>query len=318
MSYATHEATISEISRLVQETAVEVAWRQWAALGAGTLTSPDSRARSIIDPEALLLLSLVVQASERRLADFVAWWAQVGSTLVSVQRTKTMLTRFPATASTELKAFARLAADAGDKRWKRHAADGEPPWGERRLKGADEPRLRAASTLMVRLRAGFGVNAKADALSFLLGREGGAATVQEIARAVGYSTVAVRNALKDMVLARLVHEAPGHPARYFVHVEPWGMLLDLVPADTVPSWTYWYPLHAFLANSYVLFKRESLEERSPYLLSSSARDLVDQFTVAFANNRIPLPNAMTYSGAEYLDGCLQIMNALKTWIEEHG
>lgn len=320
MSSEIHETTIKETGRLIQETAVEVAWRQWASLGAGALSAPEGRAASIIDPEALLLLSLVVQDAERRLADFSAWWAEVGSELLSVQRTKTMLKHFPEPAAAGLDGFARLAVEAADRRWKRYASDEMPGWGMRRLKGAVAPRLTEASTLMVRLRAGFGVNAKADALSFLLGIGGESATVQDIASAISYSTVAVRNALKDMVLARLIHETPDHPASYYVYLEPWAMVLDLEePGRTKPpAWTYWYPVHAFLANAYVLFKQADEEAKSAYVLSSKARDIAEEFGRAFSKNRILIPRPPDYRGAVYLEGFRETVKALRDWTLKTG
>jgi hypothetical protein len=166
---------------------------------------------------------------------------------------------------------------------------------------------------MVRLRAGFGVNAKADALSFLLGVGGDSATVQDIASAIGYSTVAVRNALKDMVLARLIHETPGQPARYYVDVGVWVELLDLGTAR--PAWTYWYSVHAFLANAYVLFKGAKAETKSPYVLSSKARDVAEQFERAFSRNRIPIPRPSDYRGVAYLGGFRETVKSLHDWVD---
>jgi hypothetical protein len=315
MSSEIHETTIAETAKLIQATAVEIAWKQWASLGAGALSAPEGRAASIIDPEALLLLSLVVQDAERRLVDFSAWWAEVGSELLSVQRTKTMLKHFPEPAAAGLDEFARLAVEAGDRRWKRYASDEVPGWGTRRLKGAAAPRLMEASTLMVRLRAGFGVNAKADALAFLLGIGGESATVQDIASAISYSTVTVRNALKDMVLARLIHETPDHPARYYVYLEPWAEVLDLGAPRTTnpPTWAYWYPVHAFLANAYVLFKQEKTETKSTYVLSSKARNVAEEFGRAFSKNRIPIPRPPDFRGAAYLEGFRETIAALRDW-----
>jgi hypothetical protein len=52
---------------------------------------------------------------------------------------------------------------------------------------------------MVRLRAGFGVNAKSDALSFLLGIGGEPATVQDIASAIARRSGRVERQRLDML-----------------------------------------------------------------------------------------------------------------------
>jgi len=72
-------ATVAEIASLAREGATDAAWTQWAALGAPVSSAVP--ARSVIDPEALLLLSASLRGSERRLDDVMAWWAAAGSTV---------------------------------------------------------------------------------------------------------------------------------------------------------------------------------------------------------------------------------------------
>ena len=76
---------------------------------------------------------------------------------------------FPA-AVREIGAVARSAAEAGDRRWRPHAAQagGEVRLGRRKAAGRRGWRRRRRC--MLRLRAGFGVGAKADLLAFLLSR----------------------------------------------------------------------------------------------------------------------------------------------------
>ena len=70
---------LKETGSLARQAAVRVAWAQWSSLGAPTADA--SSATSIIDPEALVLVSLAMLDEERRLADMLAWWARVGSRL---------------------------------------------------------------------------------------------------------------------------------------------------------------------------------------------------------------------------------------------
>jgi hypothetical protein len=302
MSTMTHETTIEEITELVRETSVGIAWRQWASLGAAASSASGRAPSSIVDPESLVLLSLIVRDAERRLGDFVAWWAVTGSALLSVQRMKTMLELFPDVASDAMSDYAHLALDSGDRRWHRYAGPTGPTWSDRSLKGAASPRLESASSLMVRMRAGFGVNAKADALTFLLGSTD-AATVVEIAEATAYSKVAIRNALNDMLMARLVHEVPGQPSRYFLRFERWAGLLEMPSAKVQnrPLWSHWFGIHAFLANAYVLFDANVSASMTPYVLSSRARDLAEQFAHVLAKIRIAVPTAGAHKGAAYLE-----------------
>ena len=59
-------ANAGEVAR---QTAVETAWAQWAALTSAAVPMKLQRAHSIVDPEALVLISLAMQDTERRLSD---------------------------------------------------------------------------------------------------------------------------------------------------------------------------------------------------------------------------------------------------------
>ena len=75
----------SAIARLREATA-EAAWAQWSAIF--TVAASRRPARAIVDPEALLLISLLLRDHEPRLWSAVVLWAQVGARLLSVQRAK--------------------------------------------------------------------------------------------------------------------------------------------------------------------------------------------------------------------------------------
>src|SRR4051794_22771107 len=113
-------ATVAEIASLARGAAADAAWAQWAALGA-PIAARGSAASAVIDPEALLLLSVSLRASERRLDDVLAWWAIAGSTLLSVQRTTTLSRAFPPATRGGIAAFAAQAVKSGDGRWARLA-----------------------------------------------------------------------------------------------------------------------------------------------------------------------------------------------------
>lgn len=127
------------------------------------------------------------------------------------ERTKTLAQSFPPPVQDRLREFAYLALEAGDRRWRSCAADEAPNLTARPGKGSDAPRLTPAPVLMLRLRAGFGVSAKADVLTYLLGIGGNLATVQSMAEATGYTEATARGAASDMALADLIREAEGRP-----------------------------------------------------------------------------------------------------------
>ena len=259
--------TPSGLGRQAREAALNAAWRQWGALGA---LASGARSRTVLDPEALVLASLALVPHERRLGDVLLWWTSAGSRLLSVQRIRSLSDRFAtADAESSLGAFAASAVEAGDRRWKRLA--GPRGLDARPGKGADTPDLSDPSAVVLRLRAAFGVSAKADLFAALLGRER-PSTVRDLAESLGYSTVAVRVALGEMTLARVVVPTGASPAAYrAADVAEWSALLAGGPR---PRWGDW-------AETFVLLLAiaewgEDAAGWTPYVASSKARDLAER------------------------------------------
>lgn len=317
------DAVSEEAGTLAREAAVRVCWAQWTALG--SLASPEKgpRPTAIIDVEALVMLSLTVRQHERRLTDLVAWWAGTSSRLTSVQRLRTVAGRFPSAAGVEATGlFAGLAAAAGDRRWARHAGP-VPSDSARTGKGAPEPVLVDPCTLWPRLRAGFGVGAKADALVFLLGLRGAWASVQVIAMATNYSSVTVRKAVGDMSLARLIRETDGRPAEYLAPSRPWAELLQLSAVDPktgpelrLPRWRFWVEIFSFLAWVEDWSRRSQLRDgRSFHSLASEARDILDRYSRAFDMSGIPTPPVSRFRGLEAANGLVETTRVVVEWME---
>ncbi|TVP79969.1 MAG: hypothetical protein EA352_00370 [Gemmatimonadales bacterium] len=313
------------MGRQAEMAAAGLCWGQWIALGAGAAGTGAKRARSIVDPEALVLLSLYVSQEERRLRDMVAWWARVGSTLTSLQRMKTVAKAFPEEiTAASLPLFATLATEAGDRRWRKAARGPVPPW-VRPGKGPDALDLIDPGALWPRLRAGFGVGAKADLLAFLLGLKGGWASTSVIAYATGYSKVSIRNAASEMTLARLIRETEGRPSEYLAPPAPWAALLDLEGGKpprslqtSVPEWRFWVEVFAFLANAMALSRLStSGAVPSMRLLASRARDLMEDHSTAFRLNNIPVPVPGAFKGPSAMEGLVETVRVVTSWSEEY-
>lgn len=306
-----------EIDRLAGASAVAACWAQWVALGSPASASRDRAAASIVDPEALVVMSLQLHERERRLGDLVAWWARVGSRLTSVQRFQTVAERFPADgAHRALGLFASHAAEAGDRRWARHVdpSTALPPTRE---KGPDEPSLLESSTLWLRLRAGFGVGAKADTLAFLLGTRGAWASTRLISFATGYSSVTTRGAAREMALARFVLETGERPVEYSARPDAWAPLLALPDARDAPPWRFWSEVFAFLAGAMAWSESaRSSDAPGQHVLASRARDLMEKHRRAFELARIPVPQPDSHRGLEAVDGLLETTRAVAEWVEE--
>ncbi len=320
------EKAIRETGRLAKATAVALCWRHWLTLGAPAVPDARGSSGSMVDPEALILLSLRVSDEERRLRDLVAWWARTGSRLTSVQRMSTLAAGFPEAAPPNgHRTFAYLAAEGGDRRWKRSAGDA-PAWQVRTTKGSERLSLADPGALWLRLRAGLGVGAKADIVAYLLGRQGAWASAKSIAFATGYSTVAVRDAVGDMVLARLIQEMDGRPSEYRAPTTPWAALLGFAEDRAgpqggagIPIWSYWAQVSAFLADAMAWSDGwESGAGPSIRVWASRARDVMEAHEPALRLNRINVPRPDDFRGTELVEGLLHTVRGVSDWVGEVG
>lgn len=313
------------ISRVATRTVVQTTWRQWEALGSFARSVSTRPVHRIVDPEALVLTSWAFQEDERRLVDMLRWWAQAGAPLTSIQRMKTLVEELGGESRRHFALFARWAGDSGHRSWKRYAAPdagaGVPE--ARGLKGPEELRLIEPSTLMLRMRAAFGVGAKPDVLSFLIGLRGRMATVSVISRAVGYTETAVREALKDMSVARLVQETTNRPAYYKALHRPWIDLLELAAPwaeedESGPSWGMWVALFGLLITARDLADRTVAGGESEYVTSSEARDAIERYGYALNFHDIVLPSLDKHQGRDFVRALLQTTEAIAEWMEANG
>jgi len=310
------EASSAALASRARETALESVWAQWSVLNPMLLRDSTPRApASVVDPEALVLASLCLWEEERRLVDVLAWWAARGAMLMSTRRIDTLRASFPATAAERLDHFALWARQGGDTRWKPHTADDLPV---RTGKGPSELRLDGPATLLLRLRAGFGVSAKSDVLAFLLALDAEPAAPREIARAVGYADKNVRVAARDLVLAGFIEERDSYPvgyasrpgvAREFLRLLSWNE-----PDTAVPAWNHWAAVYALLLA--VASWSEADELSNAYVLSSRARDLFDEYRWLFRSAGLRVPDPKRYPGEQYLAAFSDTLDILSAWLKD--
>lgn len=299
-----------EASRL-EDAVLDLLWSQWAAVGA--LASSRKRPRSVIDPEALVLASLALRARERRLWDQLAWWASEGPSLLSVQRTRNLLDAYPPPVARTVEEFAGLAYEAGDYRWKsferREAA--QPARPDKVQAGA--ARFIEPSTMVFRLRLGFGVGVKSDVLAFLISNAGQAFATSDLARAVGYSSRSAHRAAAELADARFVQSFGGHPAEYVVDSNAWLDLLE-IRDPSPPPWRYWQQVFAFVAQLSSLRDQIEGSSDSAYVASSYLRELVLEHASAFEWNRLRMPRSDAHPGTSFLEAFGDGASTLAEWI----
>lgn len=318
-----------DLTNVAAASATDICWRQWLALGGGAPTDAPA-ATGVIDPEALVLLSLAVRHRERRLEDQLLWWAGAGAALMSVQRMRTVLAGFPERLRSDVASFAQMAVAGGDPRWRALLGDGSSERFGRPGKGPGELQLGAAATLMLRLRAGLGVGAKADLLCYLLGagaaasERGAGMTADTIAKAISYSVASTRRAANEMVQAGFLRTTPDRPARYSVDAAAWNGVLNAQPVGGRPTsavagdlggatfarWRHWAQVFAFLAVIVEMGEDAELATAPAVVHASRLRDVAERFQRQLSAAGIAPVDARAFPGERYLDGFGRLLDAV--------
>jgi hypothetical protein len=307
---------LDRLTKALTEAAVETVWSQWATLG-GTAASKRP-AQSIVDPEALVLLSLFLSDDERRLKDLTSDWVAVASNLLSTQRLKNLMSAYPASVETRVAPLAQVAIERGkDARWKTLAVTGakDPLLLESTARTgktrAERPSLVEPAALLLRLRQAFGVGIKADTLGFLLGTEGAWATARVISAATGYTTTAVRRSADEMSAANVIASADDTATLYRADSKAWGALLRV---SSMPAWRSWHERFVFVAA--FLDWAKSVEERrlTRYAVSVKGRELFEAHRPAFERNHVvPWDTRMPVDdGTAVIEHCI---TSLIAWMQ---
>lgn len=281
---AAARAALRALRERIVEATTEVVWRQWSAVGA--MASVSTHATALVDPEALVMMSLTLAPSEPRLGDLVADWTIRNSDLLSVQRMRNLADRYPAMTQARLRGLARIAvSDGKDHRWKSVLDDGNPVEEVLRRRN----KMRAVRTpavvpaaLVLRLRLAFGVGIKADLLAFLLSTRVDARAV-EISRATSYTADAVRKAAKDLAQARFIDAAAAVSTEYHVSRSAWRVLLGI---RQLPRWRAWNERFMFVSDFLLWADNASERALTAYVLDSTGRDVLETHPNAYPWQRL--------------------------------
>jgi hypothetical protein len=295
------------------ESAIEAAWIQWGSLG--SFLESDRSAISMVDPEALLLVSLVLRQQEKRLWNVAASWARNGSRLFSVQRIKNLLEAFPEDTKSKMAEFASLAkTEGGDFRWRSLAGSEASPIPRGQLLGDSYPEIWDTSALLLRLRLAFGMGIVPDLLGFLLSLRGEWASARLIARATNFSVYSIRRTADNMAVSRLIESTEEKPVEYRIKTREWCDLLNI--DGELPAWRYWYQVYSFIADVIGVAATRETSDQSPYLLATILRDIAEKHEDVFTLNRIEIPDPKRFPGEEYIDAFHKMILTLSSWIRD--
>ena len=297
----------------LRESVIEAIWIQWRSLG--SLIDSDRLAHTMVDPEALLLVSLTLRHHERRLWDVLVSWAKNGSKLFSLQRVKNLQDRYPDLTKGRLAEFAHRARKEGnDFRWRSLTGSDLGPAARNQDLWEAYPRVWQPAALVVRMRLGIGIGVMSDLLSFLISLLGEWASARLIAQATDYSVYSIRRVADNMASAQLIESTQEKPVQYRAKIEAWR---DLLGTDGgLPEWHFWHQVYSFAAKAIIAGESGEWEGLSPYLLSTKLRDLVEDHQDAFILNHIDFPDPRKYAGEAYLPAFSELLENLAMWIKE--
>ena len=322
---------LSDLRERARQELLEFAWRQWAQLGLSSHSaSPD---RWAIDPEALILFTIEVARRDPRLFDEVLDWLAHNRRLLSLQRLRNLASRFPVDPGLAGAVVAWMGEPSLSAHWPKDqqkigagtedvlvfspdvlsfvgqadpvfAAHGyiRPRVG--RSGKSSEPDVRTPVGLAFQLRLLFGTGSRSEVMRVLLTFGEGPLDAARIADEAGFSKRNVSDALAALVASRAVKARwSGNERVFLAYRKKWADLLEVGPsADHLPAFVPWTHLLPALLEILAWLENEAETTDSEYLISSSARDLIERVRPDMELAAIVPPPSRSLPGATYLPG----------------
>ncbi len=279
-------------------------WRQWSALGvAGYAHTGD---RWIIDPEALLLFSSEIARHDSRLFDEILDWLRLNGSWINLQRLSGLHRDEKLGNPAILSAIAELLSEESTHhKWKLFLSRIEPsaspsaPDFRQRLfptvpvlkepdpvflkhgfergriefRGMSQrPRPDQPATFLFKLRALFGMQARAEVMAWLLANDHGHPA--EIARQTGYFRGSIQNVLNDLAASGHIGSLRIGREKTFsiLRHEDWHYLLTWQNANDFPQWITWAPLFRAIQTLLDALGKPGLDDKSENLQALQLRE----------------------------------------------
>ncbi len=297
-------------SEQLREALLQLLWRQWSALGvAGHVASGG---RSMIDPEALVLISTVFARHDARLFDEMFDWLRSNGEWINVLRLTRLQAEHDLGDASILGALAQhLTENSVHLKWKAllksaHPASEPRPlfphlallnqsdekfrrWGWLRAplenRGLSRPpRPNQPATFILKLRALFGRQSRAEILAWLLTHESGHPA--QIARETGYFRGSVQNVLNEFELSGHVFATRQGREKVFVtRRDQWRFLLTWDQADKAefPRWLPWPNIFALIRAVHDLVDRPNFRDHSDDLQAIELNRVVGPIAANLTN-----------------------------------
>jgi len=304
-------------------------WRQWSTLGVPGQTTTEER--RVIDPESLLLLSMTICRYDARLFDEILDWLVVNGAFLNVQRLRNLIKRFEFQSQAQLSAISELLMKKSNDplKWKRLAAprsprnpeplfflksgkplpmpdDNAPEFSARGLlRGPINFRghaqlfpTKGMPSLLLRLRALLGVNARCELLCLLAATE--EIHPSDVARQTGYSPRTVQNTLAEMARSGVVQVRSGNREKWYC-LQSNALDHLLKPEGSRPPWIHWAPLFRALEMLWIGVIDPKRQNLDPLTRASEWRRLGKEMRPLFADAGWgrQLEDDSSFRGVEY-------------------
>lgn len=259
---------LSEFKKEFQDRVFDILWRQWSEFGVAG--HGDVWRGSLIDPEALLLITCSVGRYDARMFDAMVEWMGINGRYINVQRLKRIMASEQFAGEQVVRAVAAMTSDSvSAAKWSSMAKPGAVKPGETeaplfflsngkpmpvvqesdpifREHGLLRARYEARNVaqrfrpepvcnLMLRLRAFLGVNARCEIIAYLLLHEKG--SPGSLARDAYYFPLTISKAMTEMrdsgfLVSRIQGRRRDH------RLAP-GIWSDLLVDHEQPRWIVW-------------------------------------------------------------------------------
>jgi hypothetical protein len=318
--------------RLFLEGMLNLLWRQWSALGvSGAVYSTD---RPIIDPEALLLFSTVFARYDARLFDEMLDWLLSHGNLLNMQRLGNVRKKYPRFGDDRvLAACAELLGEKAIlKKWqsvqelveqyigrlqveplfKLKTGESAPHFGgvdyrfqkyglsrSQYVRSAKSlrPLDNLPACLLVKLRALFGVNARAEVMNYLLTHD--EAHPAAIAKETYFFKKTIQDCLNEMEVSGQIRSRMPGREKQFLLTKGWNFLYAQPHSDLVPQWIDWPALFNLLIQVWKLAGDDKWNHVDPLLLVVEQKKLTESVSPALLK-QIGIDGSDTVVGLNFL------------------
>jgi hypothetical protein len=334
--------SLRDLRNKLLEQFLDFLWRQWTSLGVpGNFASAGDW---VIDPEALVLITTHVGRHDARLLDLAIDWLHSYGRSINLQRLGRIHGQWPNADELVLSAIAEILAEQSTMRkWKslpeKHFlpesdeplfislndtappafGDPDPRFKHFRLlrpkwepRGACQaPRSDRASNLLCTLRAFFGVNARAEIMTWLLTHQSGHPAA--IAKATGYFSKSIQSTLNEMEQSGQIRSTrEGREKKFWVQSENWNFFATWNHPQGFPRWINWPPIFHFVKRTLQLLEEVESPHASVHLRAIQQRGFLDEIAPALRESglRFGMVSNRDFTGSQLTKAVIQDVEKL--------